>query len=170
MPRSADHPTINDIVERADMYASLTRFPGDMFADFEALQRQVEQLLGNNRGWPSSIRAAGHGAFPAVNLGVTAEAVEIYAFAPGIDISKLEVNVDRGVLTISGERAADLPKESDKVSIYADERFAGSFKRAISLPEDADASRIDAKYRDGILRVTVPKRENAKPRRIEVKD
>jgi HSP20 family protein len=150
------------------MYASLTRFPGDMFADFEALQRQVEQLLGNR--WPSSIRAAGRGAFPAINMGVTADAVEVYAFAPGIDTSKLEVSVDRGVLTISGERSTDLPEASDKVSVYADERFSGPFRRAISLPEDADSSRIDAKYRDGILRITVPKRENAKPRRIEVKD
>jgi len=151
------------------MYASLTRFPGDMFADFEALQRQVEQVLGN-RGWPSSIRAAERGAFPPINMGVTQDAVEIYAFAPGIDPAKLEVNVDRGVLTIAGERAGDLPQESEKVSVYADERFAGPFRRAISLPDDADSSRIAAKYRDGILRITVPKRENAKPRRIEVRE
>jgi HSP20 family protein len=151
------------------MYASLTRFPGDMFADFEALQRQVEQVLGN-RGWPSSIRAAERGAFPPINMGVTQDAVEIYAFAPGIDPAKLEVNVDRGVLTIAGERAGDLPQESEKVSVYADERFAGPFRRAISLPDDADSSRIDANYRDGILRISVPKRENAKPRRIEVRE
>ena len=150
------------------MYASLTRFPGDMFADFEALQRQVEQVLGN-RGWPSSIRAAERGAFPPINMGVTQDAVEIYAFAPGIDPSKLEVNVDRGILTIAGERAGDLPQESEKVSVYADERFAGPFRRAISLPDDADSSRIDANYRDGILRISVPKRENAKPRRIEIR-
>lgn len=151
------------------MYASLTRFPGDMFADFEALQRQVEQLLGN-RGWPSSIRAAQRGAFPAINMGVTNDAVEIYAFAPGVELSKLEVSVDRGVLTIAGERPRDLPQASENVSVYADERFDGSFRRAVSLPEDADNSRIEATYRDGILRVLVPKRENAKPRRIEVKD
>ena len=151
------------------MYASLTRFPGDLFAGFEALQRQVEHALGSH-GWPSSIRAAESGAFPAINMGTTPEAVEIYAFAPGIDLSKLEVSVDRGLLTIAGERASDLPQESEKVSVYADERFAGSFRRAVSLPEDADASRVEAKYRDGILRIVVPKRENAKPRRIEVKD
>ena len=151
------------------MYASLTRLPGDMFADFEALQRQVEQLLGN-RGWPSSIRAAQRGAFPAINMGVTGDAVEIYAFAPGIDMAKLEVSVDRGVLTIAGERARDLPQASEKVSVYADERFGGPFRRAVSLPEDADTSRIEARYRDGILRIRVPKRESAKPRRIEVKE
>lgn len=151
------------------MYASLTRFPGDMLADFEALQRQVEQVLGN-RGWPSSIRAAERGAFPPINMGVTGDSVEVYVFAPGIDPAKLEVSVDRGVLTISGERASGLPQESEKVSIYADERFAGPFRRAVSLPDDADSSRIDAKYRDGILRITVPKRENAKPRRIEISE
>jgi HSP20 family protein len=150
------------------MYASLTRFPGDMFADFEALQRQVEQLLGNR--WPSSIRAAERGAFPAINMGVTADAIEIYAFAPGIDVSKLEVNIDRGVLTISGERASQVAQPSEKLSVYADERFNGPFRRAIALPEDADSSRVQAAYRDGIVRITVPKRENAKARRVEVKE
>ena len=65
---------------------------------------------------------------------------------------------------------SDLPKETEKVAVHADERFAGAFRRAVGLPEDADSSRIDASYRDGILRITVPKRENAKPRRIQVKD
>jgi HSP20 family protein len=151
------------------MYASLTRLPGDMFAGFESLQRQVEQLL-DNREWPSSIRAAHRGAFPAINMGSTAEAVEIYAFAPGIDLAKLEVCLDRGLLTIAGERASELPDESDQVSVFASERFGGPFKRVVSLPEDADSSGVQATYRDGILRIVVPKRESAKPRRIEVKE
>ena len=150
------------------MYPSLMRFPGDMFAEFEALQRQVEQLLGN-RGWPSSIRAATRGAFPAINMGTTPEAIEIYAFAPGVDPSTLDVSVDKGLLTVSGERPGDVPQESEKVTVFAAERFSGAFKRVVSLPEDADASRVEAKYRDGVLRIVVPKREAAKPRRIEVK-
>ena len=101
-------------------------------------------------------------------MGSTAEAVEIYAFAPGIDPAKLEVTVDRGLLTIAGERASDLPEESEKVSIFAGERYSGPFKRVISLPEDADASQVDATYRDGVLRIAVPKNESSKPRRIEV--
>ena len=149
------------------MYPSLTRFTGDVFAELDALQRQVDQLFGP-RGWPSSIRAANRGAFPALNVGNTGDAVEIYAFAPGIDLSKLEVSVDKGLLTIAGERAADLPEASDKVNVYADERFDGSFRRVISLPDDVDASRVDASYRDGILRIVVPKLEKSKPRRIEV--
>jgi HSP20 family protein len=52
--------------------------------------------------------------------------------------------------------------------VYAQERFAGNFRRVVSLPEDADPDKIQASYQDGILRVTVAKRESSKPRRIEV--
>jgi HSP20 family protein len=151
------------------MYPSLTRFPGDLFAGFDTLQRQVEQLFGT-RGWPSSIRAAGRGAFPAINMGVTADAVEVYAFAPGLDPASIDVSLDKGLLVIAGERESELPEESDKVNIYAAERFSGQFRRAISLPEDADAGRVDASYRNGVLRIAIPKRESAKPRRIEIKE
>lgn len=150
------------------MYPSLTSLPGDLFAEFNTLQRQLEQLM-DLRSWPSSIRAAGRGAFPALNVGTTEEAVEIYAFAPGIDMAKLEVSVDKGLLTISGERVGDLPQENDKVTVYARERFSGSFKRVVSLPADVDSSRVDATYRNGMLRIAIPMHEAAKPRRIEVK-
>jgi HSP20 family protein len=151
------------------MYPSLTRFPGDLFADFEGLQRQMEQLFGAS-GWPSSIRAANRGAFPAVNVGTTEEAIEIYAFAPGIDPAKIDVSVDKGLLTIAGERVADTPQEDDKVSVYARERFVGAFKRVVSLPEDADSAKVDASYRNGVLRIVIPKREASRPRRIEIKE
>ena len=149
------------------MYPSLTRYPDGLFADLEGFQRQVEQLLGA-RGWPSSIRAAGRGAFPAINVGVTEEAVEIYAFAPGVDPSKVEVAVDKGLLTISGERPAEPPAENDKVSVYAEERFTGNFQRVISLPEDAEHTRVDASYRNGILKIVVPKQAASRPRRVEI--
>jgi HSP20 family protein len=149
------------------MFPSLTRNSGDPFAGLDWFQRQVEQALGT-RGWPSSIRAASHGAFPAINMGTTPAAVEIYAFIPGIDMRALEVLVDRGVLTISGERPSTVPQESEGVSVYAAERFSGAFRRAIALPEDVEPSRIEATYRDGILRIVVPRREASKPRRIEI--
>lgn len=151
------------------MYGSLMRFPGDFFADLSELQRQVEQLVGA-RGWPSSIRAVGRGAFPAINMGTTAEAVEIYALAPGVDPGKLEVSVDKGLLTIAGERQSDVPDESDKLSVYARERFAGTFRRVMSLSDDVDSTRVDATYRNGVLRIVIPRREESKPRRIDVKN
>ena len=142
---------------------------GDLFADFGDLQRQVEQLFGA-LGLPSSIRAVRRGAFPAINMGTTDEAVEIYALAPGIDPAKLDVSIAEGLLTIAGERNNDVPQEREKLSVYARERFTGSFKRVVSLPEDVDAAQVNATYRNGVLRVVLPKRESSKPRRIEVQN
>ena len=148
------------------MYPSLTRHPGDVFASFDALTRTMDQLFGLGTA-PSSIRAASRGAFPALNMGTTGNALEIYAFAPGIDASRLEVSVDKGLLTIAGERPADAAAGVE-ASVYARERFTGAFRRVLSLPEDVDASRVEASYRDGVLRIVVPKREESKPRRINV--
>ncbi len=150
------------------MYPSLLNFPGDVFAEFDALQRQMDRLLGP-RG-SASIRAVERGSFPAVNIGATPEAMEIYAFAPGIDASKLEVTVDKGLLTLAGERRLPAPEPGAKQSVYARERVDGSFRRVIALPEDADPERVDASYRDGVLRIRVLRREAARPRRIEVRD
>jgi HSP20 family protein len=152
------------------MFPSLTTsFPGDLFAELDAMHREMSRLFGHT-DWPSSIRAAARGAFPAVNMGTTEEAVEVYAFAPGLDPSRIEVSVDKGVLTLAGERAPGLPADDGKVDVYARERFAGSFKRVIGLPQDVDATRVQASYRNGVLKVLVPKQERAKPRRVEVKE
>lgn len=151
------------------MVSSLLRFPGDAFADFDELHRQLDRLLGT-RNASSSIRAVQRGSFPAVNIGVTPEAVDIFAFAPGIDPSKLDVTVDKGLLTISGERPRYAAEAEAKVNVYARERSDGAFRRVVSLPEDADPDRVSAKYRNGILRIQVQKREASRPRRIEIKD
>ena len=149
------------------MVPSTLNVSGDLFADFDLLQRQLDELFGR-RAWPSNIRSGGRSAFPAINMGTSSEAVEIYAFAPGIDPKKIEVSLDKGVLTIAGERSSDLPAESSKVNVYSSERFAGTFKRVVSLPDDVDPARVDAAYTHGVLRISVPKREASKPRRVEV--
>lgn len=88
--------------------------------------------------------------------------------APGLDPASLQVTTDRGLLVIAGERKSDLPESRDGVAVYAQERFTGSFRRVVSLPEDADPARVDATYRDGVLRISIAKRESSRPRRIEV--
>lgn len=150
------------------MYESLLNFPGGLVAELERLQRDMQQAFGAV-GQPSSIRAVASGAFPAINVGSTPTSVEIYAFAPGVDASKLDVQVDRGVLTISGERAGSRPEGDERPSVYASERFSGRFRRTVSLPEDADPARVNAQYRDGVLRISVARREAAQPKRIEIK-
>ncbi len=152
------------------MYPSLTTaFPGDLFAEFDAMQRQLSRLFGLG-DWPSSIRAVGRGAFPAINMGTTEDAVEIYVFAPGLDPTGIDLSVDRGLLTVSGERESGVPEGDKDSSIYANERFAGKFRRVVSLPQDVDPAKVEATYRNGVLKVLVPKREDMKARRIEVKE
>jgi HSP20 family protein len=148
------------------MFASMM-YPS-AFGDFDRLRRELDDLF-SLTGMPSSIRSAAPGAFPAINIGSTPESVEVYAFAPGIDPKQIDVTIDRGVMTISGERQSALPKDDPKVNVYGNERFAGRFRRAITLPEDVDAGKCDAKYSDGVLHISVSRRESAKPKRIEIK-
>jgi HSP20 family protein len=150
------------------MYESLWSFPGGMLGEFDRLRRELDDVFGASAGLPSSIRSAAPGAFPAINVGQTPNSVEVYAFAPGMDPAKIDVVIDRGVLTISGERASALPKGEAKTSVYNRERVVGSFKRAISLPDDVDPGRVNASYRDGVLNVSIARREEAQPKRITV--
>ena len=76
--------------------------------------------------------------------------------------------IDRGILTISGERPSVLPTEDGKGNVYGNERFTGKFRRAVSLSEDVDPAKVEATYRDGVLHVTAQRRESALPKRINV--
>lgn len=145
------------------LYRSL--FPRDIFAEFDRLQRDLQQAFDSS----PSIRGFGRGGYPALNVGGTAQSVEIYAFAPGLDPGKIDVNIDRGVLTIEGERPPSLPAADEKTAIHINERFAGRFRRVVSLPDDVDPGNVNAQYRDGVLHLSIKRRESAMPRRIEVK-
>ena len=145
------------------MYQSL--FPRDVFAELDRLQREMRDAFDLS----PSIRGLGRGGFPAVNVGGTPQSVEILAFAPGLDPATVEVKLDRGVLTIAGERPADLPsEEGGKAAVHINERFSGRFRRVISLSEDVDPNGVSATYRDGVLHITAKRRESAQPRRINV--
>jgi HSP20 family protein len=144
------------------MYRSL--FSRDLFAELERLQREMQQAFDVS----PSIRGFGRGGFPALNVGGTPQSVEIYAFAPGLEPASLNVNLDRGVLTISGERKASLPGPEEKAAVHINERFAGRFSRVVSLADDLDPNAVSADYRDGVLHVSVKRRESAQPRRITV--
>jgi HSP20 family protein len=149
------------------MYESILNHPNSLFGQFERLRRELDDVFGVS-GLPNSIRSVAAGTVPAVNVGRTPTSVEIYAFAPGLDASKIDVTLDRGVLRISGERRSAIPDADGKVHVYTRERGTGSFTRAISLPDDVDPGRVNASYRDGVLQVSVARRESAQPKRITV--
>lgn len=138
---------------------------GDIFAELTRLQQDFEQAF--RPGGASNIRAMPRSTFPVINVGSTPEAIEVLALAPGVDPAALQLTVDKGLLVIAGERKESRPAD-DKVAVYATERYKGAFRRVISLPEDADPGNINASYRDGLLRVTVARRESSKPRQIQV--
>ncbi len=144
------------------MYRSL--FPRDLFAEVDRLQRELQQSLDTVS---PSIRGFARG-YPALNVGSTPKSVEVYAFAPGIDPARIEINLEKGVLTIEGERARTLPADDGKATVHVNERFEGRFRRVLSLPDDIDPAAVNASYRDGVLHVSVQRRESAQPRRIEV--
>ena len=141
------------------------RSSADLFAELNRMQSLLDQVFPTAG---SSIRSSARAGFPVLNVGTTPTAIEVQALAPGLDLDKLEITVDRGLLVIAGERRSALPPAAERSSVYANERFTGPFRRVVSLPEDADAGRVEATYRDGILRISVAKRESSLPRRIEV--
>jgi len=138
----------------------------DVFSELSRLQDVLDQVF--RPAERSSIRGYSGASFPVINVGTTPESIEVMALAPGLDPSALQLTVDRGLLIISGERRNAVPEAGEATSVYAQERFCGNFRRVVSLPEDADPAKVDANYRDGILRVTVAKRESSRPRSIQV--
>ncbi len=135
----------------------------DLLRQFENVSQQMERMLGL-RG-ASGIRSGGVNAFPAVNLGASPDRVDVYVFAAGMDADKLDISLQQNLLSISGERKVELPADAQ---VYRNERFNGAFRRVVTLPEDIDPDRVEASYRDGVLHITVQRREEAKPRRIQV--
>jgi HSP20 family protein len=145
------------------MLGSLTNFES-LFDELRRMEQDMDELFGR---WaaPAGIRSASRGTFPPTNVGATANTVDVYLFAPGLDPKGLDVSVQQNLLLVSGERR--LPVE-EKATYYRQERFGGEFRRVITLPEDVDANRVEAKYRDGILQISLQRKEAARPRQIQV--
>ncbi|MDR7005236.1 Hsp20/alpha crystallin family protein [Paraburkholderia strydomiana] len=140
-------------------------FATDLFSQLDRLQQQMSAVFG---GFPSSIRSGRMSAFPQINIGTTDDSIEIVAFAPGIDASQLDVSIDKGLLTIAGERKRVAPEADESTRQYAQERFTGSFRRVIELPQQADPDKVEARYTNGCLSISVGKRESSKPRAITI--
>lgn len=104
---------------------------------------------------------------PAFDVSETENEVVVTAEVPGIDQKDIDVRLSDGLLTIQGEKKQE--KEENKKHYHTVERHYGSFSRTMQLPGDVDAEKVDATYKDGVLKVILPKTETAKARRIEVK-
>ena len=124
------------------------------FDRLRELDRLVQQTTGSSRAPVMPMDAYRHGDHFNVHLDV-----------PGVDPSSIELTVEKDVLTVSAQRRWE-PAEGDEV--LAAERPQGSFSRQLFLGEGLDAERIEAAYDQGVLRVSIPVAEQAKPRRVEI--
>jgi HSP20 family protein len=107
------------------------------------------------------------GGFPAVNVWEDADRVFVEAELPGLDLKDLEIYVTGGnQLTLKGERK---PVTPEKGVWHRQERTFGSFSRTLTLPFNVDADKVDARFENGVLLVSLPKHESSKPRKITVK-
>lgn len=141
-------------------------FSNDLFSELQQLQQQMQRAFDAGAG--TGIRGNAMAGYPMLNVGRTPQSVELYAFAPGLDAASIDVSLERGVLSIAAERSSDLPAPDEKATVQINERFAGRFRRVISLPDDIEPGDVSAQYKDGVLHVHLKRRESAQPRRIAV--
>jgi HSP20 family protein len=142
----------------------LSGFDTDLFEQFRRLEGEVGQAFGH-APWPSGIRAVQRGTFPPINVGATSERVDVYLFAAGLDPKSIDLSIQQNLLSVAGSRRLETNEQAE---YYRRERFDGDFRRVVTLPDDVDPERVEAKYRDGVLQVTIQRREAARPRQITV--
>jgi HSP20 family protein len=137
--------------------------------ELSALQGRVNRVLEDTFGTPLH-RAEQPGAgtwAPAVDIFETASEIVLKAEVPGIARDQVHVEVDDGVLSLRGERKFE--KEVKEENYHRVERVYGAFHRSFTLPDSVDPEKVRAELRDGVLEVHLGKREQAKPRQIQVK-
>lgn len=123
--------------------------------------REIDRIL-NGDGKPFFV--------PAVDVVERADAYVISAELPGVDPKSVDVSFEANTLTLRGTKQPWLQtKENEAVRVYTAERLEGSFERAVRLPEYVEGDKIEATYHNGVLTITVPKAEAARPRKIEIK-
>lgn len=140
---------------------SFSRFPRDIFAELDRLHREIQQTSDMS----PNIRGFSRG-YPAVNVGSTPHSVEVFAFVPGINPTSLDVQIEKGLLTVAGERKAE--EIPDKATVHIDECFDGRFRRVVTLPDDVDPNAVQAKCSNGVLHISIARKETANPRQIAI--
>jgi len=132
----------------------------DPWREFQRIQRDMNRLFGDYTGRP--VRE-----YPAVNLWTSQADVVLTAEIPGVERDDLDISVQDNMLNIHGARNPDILEKDE--TYHRQERGNGSFSRTIQLPFAVDANRAEARMERGILRLTLPRAESDKPKKIEIK-
>lgn len=135
----------------------------DPFKDLQAIQEKIDRIFEESlrgRDIPSGLWT------PAVDIYETDDAIILEAELPGMNEKDIDVRVEDNVLTIKGERKIE--QERKEENYYRMERYYGTFQRSFTLPSNLETDKIKAEYKKGILKVVMPKKEQAKPKQIKV--
>jgi HSP20 family protein len=131
-----------------------------------ALQEQINRLFND---WGDSESSAATASWmPPVDIHEYDDRFQLFVDLPGVDPKNVEITLDKGVLTITGERYAPVSAGDEKVMQRRSERGIGRFHRRFILPDTVDAEKVKATDRNGVLEIAIPKQARARPRRIEV--
>jgi HSP20 family protein len=133
---------------------------------FDWLQRQINELFDFPR-FPESQGLFDRRVSPVIDVVEHADRFTVECDLPGIDQKDIDISIASGVLTIRGEKKTE--KKSEKTKVYKKETWEGSFQRTVSMPSGVDGDKVEATFTDGVLKITLPKREEAKTKRIELK-
>lgn len=134
---------------------------------FRALRSGMERIFDESIARLEGSESLSGELFPAVDIRENGDHILLQADVPGIDKKDITVDVENGVLTLSGERKFE--GESKKESCHRVERVYGAFMRSFSLPASADETKVDATYHNGVLSVRIPKRNASKTRAVDIK-
>ena len=142
--------------------------PYEPWSALHSMQHELDRLLGfrHEEGFDDSSNVVTSRWMPAVDIKEEDTQFVITADVPGVDPKDIDVTMENGILTIKGERKLEADRTSN--GFRRMERQYGTFYRRFALPDYADADKIEAKGRNGVLEVIVPKTDKVRPRRIEV--
>jgi HSP20 family protein len=136
------------------------------FEEMEAMRRRIDHLNRLFTGDSSTARA-GAGVYPLINVTENADNYFVRAELPGLRAEDIDISITGNSLALSGNR--EIAGEAAEAKYHRREREGGKFSRVIELPEHVDPDQATAKMKNGVITITLPKAESAKPRQIQVK-
>lgn len=143
---------------------TLTAWPG--FGRLSDLRDEIDRLFESPLTELTSTPQLLSGWTPALDVYEDKENFTVKAELPGMKKEEIEVSLHEGMLSISGERKSE--SKHEEAEVYRTERFFGRFQRTVTLPATVAAEKVKAAYKDGVLTITLPKTEEAKPKHIDI--
>ena len=134
------------------------------FSEVERLKREMDRLFSDAMGRGPAALASG--VFPALNVTEDADKIYVQAELPGFKPEDIDISVEKDTLSLRGERKAEVVENA---SYHRRERRTGKFHKALSLPYDVNAEEVAAHFKDGVLKMVLPKAEHVKPKKISIK-